>query len=216
MSKPLIWILIIVGFLFILLSIFSKIFFLFGLIIIAVALFIGLGPDGILRKEQVTDTWAALIEKATGKGNDVVRDTKEFMNVSKVPDIIMEHKEIAPGMVTGIIGKKREFLIIADSSFRLAPYKIYMNARDYGDNLDVSWYLTYRPSLWQSIASLLPYVNVMSANVNDLDLFDQQDLRAYATNAHQCVLKAVDKLMLSLKQDPKKLDRKSRGFLGIS
>jgi hypothetical protein len=52
--------------------------------------------------------------------------------------------------------------------------------------------------------------------LSDLDLFDQQDLRTYSTNAHHCLLKAVDKLMLDLNQDPSKIERKSRGFLGIS
>jgi len=50
----------------------------------------------------------------------------------------------------------------------------------------------------------------------NLDFFDEQDLRAYVTNAHKCLQKAVDKLMLEFNQDPSKIDRKSRGFLGIS
>jgi hypothetical protein len=48
------------------------------------------------------------------------------------------------------------------------------------------------------------------------DLFDEQDLRAYVTNVHHSLLKAVENLMLSLKQDPSTIDRKSRGFLGVS
>ncbi len=216
MSKPIIWILIIVGFLLIFLGLFSKVFLLFGFMTIVFALFAGLGPDGILRKEQVQDMWAALIECAQGKGEEVTKDTEGFITASKAPDVMMEHKEIAPGLVTGMIGKKRDFLIIADQAFRLQPYKIYMNARDYGDHLDISWYLTYKPSMWQSIASLLPSVNTVSASINELDLFDQQDLRAFTTVAHHSVLKAVDALMLNLQQDPNKLERKSRGFLGIS
>jgi len=216
MSKPLIWVITVIGLFFIILGIFSKAFLILGLAAIAIGLYIGLGPDGILRKEQVLDMWAALIECAQGKGEEVLRDTERFITASKAPDIIMEHREIAPGLVTGMIGKKRDFLIIADNAFRLEPYKIYMNARDYGDNLDVSWYLTYTPSILQSIASLFPYVNIIQASANELDLFDQQDLIVYKTNTHQCVLKAVDKLMLSLQQDPSKLERKSRGFMGIS
>ncbi|MEW6675409.1 MAG: hypothetical protein AB1348_05320, partial [Nitrospirota bacterium] len=49
-----------------------------------------------------------------------------------------------------------------------------------------------------------------------LDLFDQQDLTAYVTNAHHCLIEAVEKLMLNIGQDPSRIDRKSRGFLGIS
>lgn len=44
----------------------------------------------------------------------------------------------------------------------LDPYQIFINARDYGTNLDVSWYLTYRPSLFMAILSLIPFVNLMS------------------------------------------------------
>ncbi|MHB8174369.1 MAG: hypothetical protein ACYDFU_07935 [Nitrospirota bacterium] len=216
MSKPLIWILIVIGLLLIILGVFSKVFIVIGFLTIAAALYFGLGPDGVLRKEQVSDTWAALIENAQGNGDQLLQDTEEFITASKAPDIRMEYKEIAPGFVSGMIGKKRKFLIIIEHTFRLKPYQIYMCARDYGNNLDVSWFLTYKPSLWQSIASLIPYVNIIPHNLSDLDLFDQQDLRAYTTNAHRCMQKAVDKLMLSLQQDPSKLERKSRGFLGIS
>jgi hypothetical protein len=216
MSKPLIWILIVIGLLLIVLGVFSKAFIVIGFLVIAAALYFGLGPDGVLRKEQVSDTWAALIENAQGNGDQLLKDTEEFIIASKAPDIQMGYKEIAPGFVSGMIGKKRKFLIIIEQTFRLKPYQIYMCARDYGNNLDVSWFLTYKPSLWQSIASLIPYVNIIPHSLSDLDLFDQQDLRAYTTNAHRCMQKAVDKLMVSLQQDPSKLERKSRGFLGIS
>ena len=216
MSKALIWILVIFGFFLIFLGIFSTVFILFGFIAIGVALFIGLGPEGILRKEQVCDDWAALIEAAHGKGEEALKDTEGFITASKAPDIQMERKDMAPGLVTGMIGKKREFLIVSDKTFRLQPYKIYMSARDYGEHLDVAWYLTFKPNVWQSIAALLPFVSVVRANVGELDLFDLQDLTVFKTNAHQCMLNAVDKLMLSLGQDPTKIERKSRGFVGIS
>ncbi len=216
MSKGLIWVLVIVGLFFIILGIFSKVFLLFGLAAIAIGLYVGLGPEGILRKEQVYDSWSALIEAAHGKGEEALKDTEAFITASKAPDIVMERREIAPSLVTGMIGKKREFLIIADKTFRLQAYKIYMSARDYGEHLDVSWYLTFKPNVWQSIAALLPFVSVVHATAGELDLFDLQDLTVFKTNAHQCMLKAVDKLMLSLGQDPTKIERKSRGFLGIS
>jgi len=50
----------------------------------------------------------------------------------------------------------------------------------------------------------------------NLDLFQQQDLNAYATVVHHCLLKAIEKMMSNLGQDPSKIDRKSKGFLGIS
>ena len=81
-------------------------------------------------------------------------------------------------------------------------------------------------SLWVGILGLLvlPFAAIACMGQRarerrgglDLDLFDTQDLRTYVTNAHHCLLDSVDKLMVSLNQDPSKLERKSRGFLGIS
>jgi hypothetical protein len=216
MSKALIWMMTIIGFFLLLIGILSTKFLIMGLLLIAAAFYIGLGPDGILRADQVIDTWSALIENAQGKGADVLKDTEDFINKSKAPDIAMVRREMAPSLMDGMIGKNREFLIVTEQTFRLQPYQIYINARDYGVNLDVSWNLTYKPSFWQSVAALLPYVNVIPRTFSDLDLFDKQDLTVYVTNAHHCMQKAVDKLMLDLKQDPNRLERKSKGFLGIS
>jgi hypothetical protein len=219
MSKGMIWSLFGIGFFIFLIGIvFGKaIIWFIGLAFIVAGLYLGLEPHGILRKDQVLENWAILIEKAQGKADDIFQNTEVFIKETKAPSLEMEKQAVAPGMVSGLTGKTREFLVITDwQSFRLRPYKIFINARDYGDNLDVSWYLTFKPTLLQAIFSLLPFVNVIPKKLSDLDLFDQQDLRAYTTNAHHCLLKAVDKLMLDSNQDPTKIDRKSRGFLGIS
>jgi len=218
MSKPLIWFLIGLGFfLFFIGALFSETLLILGLVSIGAGLFIGLGPQGILKKEQVLDTWAILIEQAQGRTEGVIRDTASFIQESRAPGLEMERQDLAPGMIKGVMGKTREFLVITErNNSRLKPYQIFINSRDYGDNLDVSWHLTYRPSLLEAICSLIPYINVIPVMLRDLDLFDQQDLRAYATNVHHCLLKAVTKLMIEANQDPSKIDRKSRGFLGIS
>lgn len=219
MSKATIWFLIVFGFFLLILGGVSgkPIIYFIGLLMIGGGLYQGLRPGGILRKDQVLDTWSILIEKAQGNSEGVFKDTEVFITESKAPALKMERQSMAPGIVRGFFGTKRDFLIVTDQeSFRLKPYQIFINARDYGDNLDIAWFLTYRPTIWQAVLSLFPYVNVIPKALGDLDLFDQQDLRVYTTNAHHCLLKAVEKLMSSLHQDTSKIDRKSRGFLGIS
>ena len=218
MPKPVMSFLLVVGVLFFLMGIeSSKALALTGIVMTALALFMALKPDSILRKDQVEDSWSTLIENAQGRSEDVFRNTEEFTKENNVPSLVMTKESIAPGFVKSMFGKAREFLVVVYSeSFRLKPYQIFVNARDFGNNLDVSWYLTYRPSIWQVVASLIPFVKVASEALRELDLFDQQDLRAYATVVHRSVLKSVDKLMLDLKQDPSKMERRSRGFLGIS
>ena len=218
MPKPVMSFLLVVGFLFFLMGIgFSRSLAVTGIVMMAVALFMALKPDSILRKDQVEDSWSTLIENAQGKSEDVFRNAEEFTKENNVPSLVMTKESIAPGFVKSMFGKAREFLVVVYSeSFRLKPYQIFVNARDFGNNLDVSWYLTYRPSIWQVLASLIPFVKAASEALRELDVFDQQDLRAYATVVHRSVLKSVDKLMLDLKQDPSKMERRSRGFLGIS
>ena len=170
-----------------------------------------------LKKEEVIDNWSILIENGNGRAEDIFRDTNSFILETKAPAIAIKREEISPSMLKGVLGRKRDFLTVIDKrNIRLKPYKIFINARDYGKNLDVSWYLTFKPELWKRILALVPFVSIVPKKLSDLDIFDQQDLRAYATNAHHCVIKAVEKLMLSLGQDPAKIDRRSRGFLGIS
>ena len=197
--------------------VFGKYPAIIGLVMIAIALIGALNPDSILRQDHVEDSWSMLISKAQGKSEDVFQTTDANIKENNVSFINMARKAIAAGSVSGYLGNTRDFLVVTDNqNMRLSPYKIFINARDYGDNLDVSWYLTFKPGIWQAILSLIPFINVIQKTLAECDLFDQQDLRAYATVVHHSVIKSVEQLMQSLNQDPSKIERKSRGFLGIS
>lgn len=190
----------------------------------------------VLWKGDETDTWSTLIGGAQGRADSLLAHAEALIVATKAPDVRMERKRVAPGIIRGIFGVRRDFLVLTqDSNPRLRPFQLFLGARDYGLALDIYWYLTYRPTwrdrLWLLIA-LIPGVNLLllpvlalkllSALVRErrvslnLDLFDESDLRAYVTNAHHCIMKAVDKLLGDLNIDPSKVDRKSRGFLGIS
>lgn len=220
MGKAAIWLLIGIGFLLFIIGLIFRAtgVWVIGLLMIVGGFYFGLRPGGILRKEQVIDRWGVLIENGQGKGDEVVKDTDVFIKQSKAPSLKIESQDMAPGIIRGVLGTTRRFLVVTDQeNYRLSPYQIFINARDYGNNLDVSWVVTYRPSVWMALLWLMfPFFSIVPKTLTDLDLFDQQDLIAYATNAHHCLLKAVDKLMIALHQDPSKIDRKSRGFLGIS
>jgi hypothetical protein len=189
-----------------------------GFAMIGAGLYFGLEPGGVLRKEEVIDRWSILIGGGQGKSGEIFNNTEHFLRRANVSDVAMERKELAPTLMKGIFGGgRRTFEVVTETGNpKLKPYQMFIGARDYGNNLDVSWYLTFKFTVWQAILSAIPFVGGMSKNSNDLDLFEEQDLRAYVTNAHHCLLEAVDKLMLDLHQDPSKIERKSKGFLGIS
>lgn len=187
-----------------------------GVLMVVSALFLGLMPDGVLRREQVLDSWSVLIEKGSGKAEEVFRDVGAFLRESKAPKVSFARRRIAPGFLKWMAGVERDFLEVKEESFGLSPYKIFIGARDYGESLDVSWYLTYKPSIIDALLYLITLGRFGMKNPNELDLFELQDLTAYATCVHHCLLKSVEKILLSLNQDPAKIGRKSRGFLGVS
>lgn len=189
----------------------------------------------ILKKEEVIDSWSVLIENGQGKAEEIFNNTSAFLAKSKAPNVKVERKKVAPGFFRGLLGgAKRDFLVIRETGNpNLSPYEMFIGVRDYGNNLDVSWYLTYRLGFFRLLLTLLlllpgigilflPYLYLFKTapttkeRVLDLDLFDEQDLIAYVTNAHHCLLEAVQKLIIDLGQDPSKMERKSRGFLGIT
>lgn len=219
MHKALIWVLGGPGLLLLLVGVVSTDAgsFVAGIVLTAPAVFLAVRAVRTLTSDQVTESWSALIEGGQGKSEQVLGETHDFIKASKAPNLAMEREQIAPGFAAGIMGRTREFLVISDNGNpKLEPYEMYLSCRDYGNNLDVNWYVTYTPSPWQAFLTLLPFGKEIQEAWRELDLFDQQDLRAYTTNAHRCLLKAVDALMLSMAQDPSKIDRRSRGFLGIS
>ena len=67
-----------------------------------------------------------------------------------------------------------------------------------------------------AIVSIIEGVKEAQETLSELTLFDEQDLRDFASCAHRCLLKAVEELMMVMELDPSKIERKSRGLLGIS
>jgi len=168
------------------------------------------------REAEVKEEWSALIRGAQGQRDKVISATKASINDRKAPSLEIKEEKVGSGLAPTTFGETRDFLIVADRrNLKLGNFKTYVNAIDYGDSLFVSWYLTFMPDVWQMVASLFPGAGKV-VGLDDLNLFNKQDLTAYVTCVHQCLQDAVEKLMLDLGQDPSKIDRKSRGFLGIS
>ena len=187
-----------------------------GVVLTIVGVVSALRAMGTLTEGEVVESWSTLIENGQGNAESLLGDTENFIEESRAPELSMDRQQIAPSVVSGLAGRTRDFLVVTQENPRLAPYQLFLNCRDYGNNLDVNWYVTFKPTGWQIFLSFFPFVREVQQASSDLDLFDQADLRAYVTNAHRCMLKAVDSVMLKLAQDPTSIDRKSRGFLGIS
>ena len=182
-------------------------------LVAALAIYFFFGSPGVLSNQTVVDRWDTLVDGGNGRATQVIDCTLEHIERRKPPRIALNQSDLAPGVWRGLTGNTRPFLIVSQlGNRRLAPYRMYVNVRDYGETLQASWFLTYQPGFFERLALVLR----RRAPSLDLDLFDEQDLRAYVTAVHHCFLDAVVELLTSLQQDASKLERSSKGFLGIS
>ena len=175
-----------------------------------------------LVKQKILDSWSVLIEGAQGRGDELIKKVVEYIEKSKAPNVSAEIVEAYPDLGSRIwssISKRlarepKTYLMVSNDN--LEATKIYVRAQDYGENLFVCWYLITEPGLLAELLSFPTSEDKWHWVPRTRDVFTEEELTAYVTCVHHCVLKAVDDLMRSLGQDPSKIDRKSRGFLGVS
>lgn len=187
----------------------------------------------IVKNEHIVERWHVQIDGADGNAEAVLKNTEELIGHRNPPNVKVQRKKISPGILRGALGDKREFVVVTETKTgRLKPYQMLINARDYGKTLDISWYLLFKLSIWRKVLVWLLMVPVLNLFIFpffligtvvrgkkaglDLDMFDEQDLRAYTTVAHHSMKEAVEKMMADLNKDSSRIDWKSQGFLGIS
>ena len=168
-----------------------------------------------LKEEKIIDRWSMIVEDAQGLAEQIYSDTEANIKEIQAPGINFERTQVRPSWLKGILGNERSYLMITNDA--LGDYRMFIGARDYGKTLDISWFMTCEPGFFsKKLSSVLTSGASDRALSLNLDIFQQQDLSAYATVVHHCMLKAVEKMMTGKGQDISEIDRKSKGFLGIS
>lgn len=173
-----------------------------------------------LQEEKILEEWSLVIQNAQGKGQEVYKEISKLIQESQAPGVAtqMITAKIEATLMERFVLKKeteRQYLNVINENMK--DFRFYVGARDYGRSLDISWYLTCEPGMLKKAFSRLLTKGESENSLSfALNLFERQDLRAYVTVAHHCVLEAVSSVMTSLGQDPSQIDRKSKGFMGIS
>jgi hypothetical protein len=172
-----------------------------------------------MHEEKILEEWSQLIQNGQGKAQDVYREIAKLIEESRAPGIGSQMVTVqVKATLKDLITKReteRQYLRVINENMK--DFKFYIGARDYGDNLDVSWYLTCEPGFMKEVFSpVLVKGGSTNALSFALNLFERQDLKSYVTIAHHSVLDAVSNVMKGLGQDPSTMDRKSKGFLGVS
>lgn len=163
-----------------------------------------------LNDQKIQERWGQVIERGSGKTEALYKMTQDFLKEAQAPGVSWEFTEVK----TGMFGSKRVYLLVNNEA--LKDFRMYIAARDYGSQLDVQWYMTVEPGFLKStISRAIAGEGGEQALSWALNIFDQQELGAYATTVHHCLMKAVDKVATELGQDPSKFNRKSKGFLEV-
>lgn len=189
---------------------------------------------GIIEKEQIIEKWGTLISGGAGRGEALIADTLRFIDESQLTDVRVQRRRMSPGMMRGIMGGNRSFVVVTHTgNSNLKPFKMYLKTRDYGSGLQVSWYVVVQPNGAEKLMAFLlsipllgllflpfhllgRFIRADKSGILELDIFDEEDLSAYITNIHHCMLDAVEALMKTLRQDFSRVNRHSQGILGIS
>jgi hypothetical protein len=163
-----------------------------------------------LKDEKIVDSWAMVISGAQNKSQYVFDNIQKLLEKNEAPGVAWELGEVTPSFFKGLFGNKRDYLLVTNEA--LKEYKIYIGARDYGTNLDIQWFLTCEPGFFKKMGE---QVDKAVGLISVLDIFAQQDLRAYVTVVHHCLKGVVETLMKELGQDTSKIEGKSKGFLEV-
>jgi hypothetical protein len=161
-----------------------------------------------IKRNSVIEQWGTIVEGGAGQEKRVMDDLFTFLK-----EAIMPHVKIyRDACNTGMFGATRDMYILSHDVLR--EYRMFLGARDYGANLDVVWFLTLSPGFLKSSMSTRVAGNPLAFSMR-VDIFTQQDLRAWTTIAHHCVKRAVDAVYENLQKTPVGLDTSSKGFLNV-
>ena len=89
-----------------------------------------------LKDEKIIDRWSMIVENGQGQAEQVYQDTENLIKESKAPEVRVERTRVRPSWLKGLLGNERNYMLVTTEA--LGDYRMFIGARDYGDNLDIS------------------------------------------------------------------------------
>ena len=165
-----------------------------------------------LKEETILNQWSMLIDGAAARGTEVLDDIQSRLRSAQVPgNCKWSVEEVESG---GMFSKaRREFLIVRVDQF--SDYRIYVGVRAYGTHLDCCRFVTVEPGFLKRQLSEAITGGEDRLLSTPKNLLVEQDLTAWVTVVHHCVLDAVKALMSKSGQDPAGIRRETKGFLQV-
>jgi|GEM_PF-1271291 len=160
---------------------------------------------------KVREQWATLVDRGAGHAEELIYDIQNRLEEAEIPGECTWSLIAARSPV--VFSKlSRPFLSVELKQFK--DFHQYIGARDYGIHLDCCWFLTIEPGMLKYVISTT-ITDDSEALSQPKDILVAQDLRAWITVVHCAVMDAVDALAERIGSDKSRIQRGTKGVLGI-
>ena len=159
-----------------------------------------------LKDGKIVREWSTLLPECQAEAPGLVEAIKGKLAAYEAPGLSWKEESASTGFLKGMMGKRRDFLIVRSEQF--PEWLVCIGAKDYGRFLNVVWYFTTSPKFLNKMRSAA----AGDIFVDDLDVFDQQDVNAFAAVTRMATVTATEELAKKRDLDLERLDRQARGL----
>lgn len=161
-----------------------------------------------LKDGKIVRQWSTLLPGCQDEAPGLIKAVQDRLASFEVPGLSWKEESASTGFLKSMMGKRRDFLIVRSEKF--SEWLVCIGAQDYGRFLDVVWYLTAAPKFLNRMRSAA----AGEVLVDELDVFDQQDVNAYASVTRIAVQEATEELANKRQLDWARLQRQAHGAAG--
>ena len=154
----------------------------------------------VITEGNMREKWENMLDGVGGHGEELMNIVARRIENDIIPNVYVSRR---PMCLEGA-AEKRPFVVIENSDKMLQAYKVVFNATDYGDRLNVVWYL------------LFDITEIKDGAKYGKSMAEVQALTNYVGVVHRLITSEVRQMMKGLKLDFTKVDSHTSGFLNLS
>lgn len=162
-----------------------------------------------LKDGKIVREWSTILPGCQGEGTGLLETIQQKLGSYEVPGLSWKEESASTGFMKGLMGKRRNVLVVRNEQF--SEWLVCIGAQDYGRFLNVVWYLTTSPRFLNKMRGAA----AGEVLVDELDVFDQQDVNAYASVTRMAVVSATEEFAKKRELDLQRLDRQARGLHAV-
>lgn len=175
--------------------------------------------------DKVKDQWSAMIDKAKGRGDELLERVARLVKENNIPNVQLANRSLSIDRA-----ESHPFLVVSNDRFK--GYEMAIGAYDYGDRLNVMWYLIFDSPEHVESREAASRGRAVHDNISfnwrikageegyvapeKLSMLAKQELTNYVSIVHQILKDEVEQMMDGLNLDFSKVDTHTRGFTNLS